>query len=860
MEEGDDEEQLLHSVALQNAKSILAARQRAEEALLEAKEALERKTEELAHSLAVMRAAEQALQKQSEWLRVTLASIGDAVITTDTEGRVTSLNPVAELLTGWAERDARGEPLERVFQIVSEDSRQPVENPALRSLRQGEIVGLANHTILIAKDRTERAIDDSAAPIKDEQGTILGVVLIFRDVSEKRKDEDRLRQSEAQFRQLADALPQLVWTARPDGFLDYYNERWYEFTGFPRDEYGDLSWKPILHPDDVTACVEAYYGFIRAGALYRTEYRFKDRRTGGYRWFLGQAYPVRDELGRIVRWFGTYTDIDETKQAEQTSRFLADASTTLAELTDYQSTLQRVTSLAVPSFADWCAVDMWEPDGSARRLAVTHADPARVKLAEELFRRYPPQAANRHGVMRVLHTGETEWAATVSDALLVELAKEEEHLRILRELGLKSFICVPLRSGTTTYGALTFATAESGRVYGATHLVAAEDLARRAAIAVENATLLGALKESDQRKDEFLAMLAHELRNPLAPIRHGVQIFRAKGPPIPELQWAVEVIDRQVHQMTRLVDDLLDVSRITRGRIELRQERVELLAIVDSAVEASRPLIDKLGHELTVTLPPEPIPLEADLTRLSQVLLNLINNAAKFMAGPGRIWVTAERESHWVRIRVRDTGVGIPREMLSRIFDLFTQVDRSLERSKGGLGIGLTLVKRLVEMHGGSVEAHSEGLGQGSEFVVRLPVAVAVAGEGPRGGAAEEAGVASVKRRILVVDDNRDSADSLTLLLSMLGNEVHTAYDGQEAVEAVAAFQPEVVLLDIGLPKLNGYEVARRIREQAGGPSRVLIALTGWGQEEDRRRSREAGFDHHLTKPVDFDDLKKLLN
>ncbi len=447
MEEGDDEEQLLHSVALQNAKSILAARQRAEEALLEAKEALERKTEELAHSLAVMRAAEQALQKQSEWLRVTLASIGDAVITTDTEGYVTSLNPVAELLTGWAERDARGEPLERVFQIVSEDSRQTVENPALRSLREGEIVGLANHTILIAKDRTERAIDDSAAPIKDEQGTILGVVLIFRDVSEKRKDEDRLRQSEAQFRQLADALPQLVWTARPDGFLDYYNERWYEFTGFPRDEYGDLSWKPILHPDDVTACVEAYYGFIRAGALYRTEYRFKDRRTGGYRWFLGQAYPVRDELGRIVRWFGTYTDIDETKQAEQTSRFLADASTTLAELTDYQSTLQRVTSLAVPSFADWCAVDMWEADGSARRLAVTHADPARVKLAEELFRRYPPQAANRHGVMRVLQTGETEWVATIPDALLVELAKEEEHLRILRELGLKSFICVPLRSG-----------------------------------------------------------------------------------------------------------------------------------------------------------------------------------------------------------------------------------------------------------------------------------------------------------------------------------------------------------------------------------------------------------------------------
>ena len=375
----------------------------------------------------------------------------------------------------------------------------------------------------------------------------------------------------------------------------------------------------------------------------------------------------------------------------------------------------------------------------------------------------------------------------------------------------------------------------------------------------ERANLLAALKESDRRKDEFLAILAHELRNPLAPIRNAVQILRAKGPPVPEMSWATDVIDRQVHQMSRLVDDLLDVSRITRGKIQLHKERIELAAVVKSAVEASRPLIDKGRHEFTVTMPPEPIPLDADLTRLSQVFLNLLNNAAKYTEQGGRIWLTIEREGDQVLVRVKDTGIGIPREMLPHIFDMFTQVDRSLERAEGGLGIGLTLVQRLVERHGGTVEAHSEGPGKGSEFVVRLPIATEAEGKkthGP-GGDAEDSTVES-RRRILVVDDNRDSADSLGMLLRTLGNEVRMAHDGLEAVAVAAAFQPDVVLLDIGLPKLNGYDVARRIRDQRG-KGVVLIAVTGWGQAEDRRLSREAGFDHHLTKPINLGALQKLL-
>jgi CheY-like chemotaxis protein len=373
---------------------------------------------------------------------------------------------------------------------------------------------------------------------------------------------------------------------------------------------------------------------------------------------------------------------------------------------------------------------------------------------------------------------------------------------------------------------------------------------------MENARLVTALREADRRKDEFLAMLAHELRNPLAPIRNAAQVLRAKGPPAGEVQWATEVIDRQVHQLARLVDDLLDVSRITRGKIELRKERVELGAVVRGAVEATRPLVEKWGHALGVSLPSEPVYLDADPTRLAQVVSNMLNNAAKYTDHGGHIAVAVERRGAEVLIRVRDDGIGIPKDALSRIFEMFTQLPGSVERSQGGLGIGLTLVRRLVELHGGAVEALSEGAGRGSEFVVRLPLAPAPEDPRQRPG---DAGPPAPGRRILVVDDNRDAAESLGMLLGMVGHEVRVAHDGLEACAAAEEFRPDVVLLDLGLPKLSGYEVARRLREAEGGSDVLLVALTGWGQEEDRRRTREAGFDHHLTKPVELEQLRRLL-
>ena len=369
-----------------------------------------------------------------------------------------------------------------------------------------------------------------------------------------------------------------------------------------------------------------------------------------------------------------------------------------------------------------------------------------------------------------------------------------------------------------------------------------------------------ALREADRRKDEFLALLAHELRNPLAPLRNGLQVMRLAPGDANALARTRAMMDRQLSHMVRLIDDLLDVSRISRNKMELRRSRVLLADVVRSAVETARPAVEAGGHQLAVSLPPEPILLNADLTRLAQVFGNLLTNSTKYTERGGQIRLTATRGGDQVVVTVQDDGIGIPASALPNIFDMFSQVDRSIERSTGGLGIGLALVKGLVEMHGGTVEAASPGQGQGSTFTVRLPVLRE--GEEPSAGKPAvqlPEPSAGPKRRILVVDDNRDSADSMAMMLQLLGNEVRIAPDGIEAVEQAEQFRPQVIMMDIGMPRLNGYEATRRIREQPWGREMAIIALTGWGQEVDRVKSMEAGCDAHLVKPINLLDLEKLL-
>ncbi len=367
------------------------------------------------------------------------------------------------------------------------------------------------------------------------------------------------------------------------------------------------------------------------------------------------------------------------------------------------------------------------------------------------------------------------------------------------------------------------------------------------------------LRDADRRKDEFLATLAHELRNPLAPIRNGLQIMKLAGSNATAIEQARSMMERQMAVMVRLIDDLLDVSRITRGKLDLRKERIDLASVVQSAVEGSRPFIEASGHRLSVILPSEPVLLDADPTRLAQVFANLLTNAAKYTDAGGHIWLAAKRTAGEVAVSIRDTGIGIAPEHLPRLFEMFSQVKAALERSQGGLGIGLSLVKGLVQMHGGTVEARSEGLGRGSEFIVRLPLAAdTLERESPNLGSGEQS-AGRPGRRVLVADDNRDAAASLALMLRLGGHVVHAVHDGEEAVEAAGWFRPDLALLDIGMPKLNGFEVASHIREQPWGKNVVLVAVTGWGQEEDKRRAVEAGFDLHPTKPVDPTALEQVL-
>jgi len=384
------------------------------------------------------------------------------------------------------------------------------------------------------------------------------------------------------------------------------------------------------------------------------------------------------------------------------------------------------------------------------------------------------------------------------------------------------------------------------------------DVTERRKVEAERERLLLALRDDDRRKDEFLAMLAHELRNPLSAISNAAQLMKAKEPADPDLRWCRDVIQRQAHHLSRLLDDLLDVSRISRGKVSLRRQTLDLRETIRRAAETTRPLVDQKRHALDVRLPDEPLIVEADPARMEQVLVNLLGNAAKYSEEGGRINVVAERDGRDAIVRVKDCGMGISPDALARVFDLFAQAETSIDRSQGGLGVGLTIVKSLVELHGGVVSATSEGFGLGSEFVVRLPALEPVAAEAA--GPPAEPGAGSRARRVVVVDDNVDANLSIARVLEGLGHEVESAYDGPSALELVDAFRPGVVLLDIGLPGMDGYEVAARLRKRPLGERLVVIAVTGYGQEGDRLRSRAAGIDHHLVKPVELHALLAILD
>jgi two-component system CheB/CheR fusion protein len=625
------------------------------------------------------RRAEQALREAKEYAEHLLAVAAVIFVVLDERGRIQSLNRQGCEILECTEAEVIGR---NWFETFIPARRRAELDSVFQQVLAADLTLAGYHeNPVLTRSGEERLIAWHNTVLRDRDGKARGVLSSGEDITEARRSQTALAESEERFRVMADTVPGILFTTRADGWLDYVNPRFYDYTGLPPGEGEGWKWTRVLHPEDRERVAADWKQVLERGepAVFRYRLRAAD---GSYRWFQIRVRPLRRSADRSLTWFGVSTDIDDLVHAEES------------------------------------------------------------------------------------------------------------------------------------------------------------------------------LREADRRKNEFLAMLAHELRNPLAAIRNAVPVLDRLGQPKPKWQWAVAVIDRQVRHLARLVDDLLDVARIVGGKIALNKEPLALTAVVQQSLETARPLIEARRQQLIVKLPDEPVWLDGDPVRLTQVLVNLLDNAVKYTAEGGQIALSVERHDPQVVLRVHDTGMGMPAGLLSRVFDLFVQGERSLDRAAAGLGIGLTVVRQLVALHGGRVEARSAGPGQGAEFTVWLPVVT----EPPAAGAAPPAAKPRAGLRVLVVEDDPDVADSLVVLLQLEDCAVRAAHTGHEALAAACTFQPQLVLLDIGLPGMDGYEVARRLRgQQPEGQRLLLVALSGYGDEASRARSQRAGFDRHLVKPVAPETLRALL-
>jgi signal transduction histidine kinase/CheY-like chemotaxis protein/PAS domain-containing protein len=621
----------------------------------------------------------------------------------------------------------------------------------------------------------------------------------------------------------------------------------------------------FMRPDGSILPLEQLPGRrVLRGEVDNVEELMRIRRLsdGQESWSLVRASAVRLPGGEVPYAVNVVQDLTQARAEERHRTFLSDATRELNSSLNYRDTLGVVARLAVPAIADWCVVDLWEGDRLVR-LAAEHVDPSKRELLFEMDRLYPVDPSAEGGRAAVLRGDQPVMVPALSEADWASFVRDDQHRELLRRLDLRGFIVVPLRAQGETLGVLSLVMASSGRQHNENDLRLAIELAERAGLAVAHARAFAQAEQSrneaeaaNRTKDEFLAMLGHELRNPLAPIVTAVHLMKMRRADLFERERTI--IERQVRHLVTLVDDLLDVSRITRGKVELNKEPVDLNDTVARAVELAAPLIEKRKHQVSLQLTPQ-LMVDGDAVRLSQVVSNLLTNAAKYTPVGGQIDVRGQREDGEVVLRVRDNGVGVEPELLPRVFDLFAQGRQALDRASGGLGLGLAIARSVVELHGGSVSVHSEGAGRGAEFAIRLPPGVMRKRSSiPVPGQVEDGG-AEGRPRVMVVDDNSDAAATLSDALRVYGHEVHTAEDAAAALALAERTAPQIAVLDIGLPGMDGYELARRLRQLPGFGAIKLVAVTGYGQASDKQRALAAGFDEHLVKPISVQALRCVL-
>jgi PAS domain S-box-containing protein len=1037
----------------------ITERKRAEEELRESK----RQLEEL---LSREHNARAEAEQRRDFTRLVLegAPIGIGVME-GPDHRFTLVNLTTSEITGLSEEQFIGRPH---AEVVPEADK--VVGPILDRVYTTGVSETEEIEIDLPRGRRHLLVTWSSLP--GREGRLGSVLYLSLDITDRKQMEERLRESEAQLRTLADAVPQLVWMAEPDGHIFWYNQRWYEYTGTSPEQMEGWGWQSVHDPEILPQVVERWSASLKTGEAFEMEFPLKGA-DGVFRWFLTRVNPLRDSTGHVVRWFGTNTDIDEQRRIardreqllvseqqaraqaevnlnlhrsveerlgllveasglllgslsieavqpailelsrrlicadayaiwrldtntdtwrivssagmseayyEQTirdagqmpyvldepviaedvtqlpllalrremyeaegiksllvvpllihgrpsgtltfyyrrphkfsqtevrvasalanlsgsaissaelyeaqskmraeaeaagrrSKFLAEASTLLASSLDYQTTLAQVAQLTVPELADWCAVDMAGDGGAVVRLAVAHADPAKVIWANELAHRYPVDPNAPNGVPQVLRSGESELYPHIPDEMLVAGAIDEEHLQLMRDIGFTSAMVVPLSVQGKILGAITFVTAESGRHYAEADLAFVEDLARRAAVSIENARLYRSAQEarriaedSNRLKDEFLATVSHELRTPLTAMLGWTHLLRHGHLDEPSSARALETVERNARSQNQLIEDLLDVSRIITGKLRLDVRPVDPGSFIDSAIEAVRPAAEAKEIRLQKVIDTGVSAITGDAGRLQQVVWNLLSNAIKFTPKGGRVQIKLERINSHIEIAVTDSGAGIKAEFLPYVFDRFRQADGTTTREHGGLGLGLSIVRHLVELHGGTVEASSPGKGQGATFTVRLPLMPVYQGDRIAERVHPTARVTNPAiecpdnldgLKVLVVDDEADTLELIKISLIQCGAEVMTARSVADALTQMGGALPDVIISDIGMPGEDGYELIRKVRQlplELGG-SIPAVALTAYARAEDRLRVLRSGYQMHVAKPVELAEL-----
>ncbi len=686
----------------------------------------------------------------------------------------------------------------------------------------------------------------------------------LRQVERQRFDERlaeenaRLRESEEKFRLLADTIPQLAWMARPDGYIFWYNRRWYEYTGTTPEQMEGWGWQSVHDPVELPKVLERWKASIATGQPFDMVFPLKGA-DGLFHPFLTRINPLRNEAERILYWFGTNTDISEQKRVEHALR---ESERSLHKQSERLRLLWEAASVLLTTN---------EPDAMLRGLFAKIAphlgldtyfnfmvNEAGDALRLESCAGIPEETAKS---IRRLEFGQAicGTVAVQRKPLVATFIQQSDDpkVQLVKSLGIRAYACNPLIAEGMLFGTLSFASRTRDE-FDADELEFLRTLNHYVTVAYERLRLIKELKEASHRKDEFLMMLAHELRNPLAPVRNALEVLKLSSSDRLAADKARAVMERQVTHFSRLVDGLLDVSRLISNKVVLQTERLDFARLVRVAAEDQLPAFEEANLALVVETPELPVWVTGDPTRLTQVIDNLLNNARKFTDPGGRVQIRVHPSSQLGQavLTVSDTGIGIEPEMLPHLFETFAQGDRSLDRTRGGLGLGLSVVRGLVELHGGQVQAASAGPGRGAEFTVRLPAE-------PEPAALTQMPTASGRnekhQRILVVEDNRDSAECLRMLLELYGYEVTVAYSGPEGVKAAEQCKPNIILCDIGLPGLDGYEVVRTLRRNPTTANAHMIAVTGYGSDDDRSRSRDAGFDRHMVKPVDPVDLRQAL-